>query len=201
MLGACEMNATNLKTLILNADYRPLTTWPLSLVSAQDAVCALWRDRIDVIEVWPEAFFRSPTTHIAVPKTAALRQYANVSSEPKFCRRSVLLRDRMSCQYCGKRFDSQDLTYDHVIPRSQGGTTAWSNIVMACVPCNAKKRDQQPNYSGRKGRPGADGSMRPLKAPRRPTATELLRAGLEFIDNETRESWQDFLYWHTELKG
>lgn len=192
--------ATALRTLVLNADFRPLNTYPLSIISAQDAIVAVYRDRVSVVEEW-EAVFRSPSCEIRIPKVIALRDYAHVSADPKFCRRSVLLRDRMSCQYCGKRFDSQDLTYDHVIPRSQGGTTAWSNIVMACVPCNAKKRDQQPNYSGRKGRPGADGSMRPLKAPRRPTATELLRAGLEFIDNETRESWQDFLYWHTELKG
>lgn len=105
-----------------------------------------------------------------------------------------------NCQYCGVRFESHELSYDHVRPRALGGRTEWSNIVMACFPCNAKKRDSLPNYSGRKGRPGADGSMRPLKTPRRPTAAELLRAGLEFLPLDVRETWADTLYWGVPLE-
>lgn len=186
----------NLKTLVLNADARPLSTWPLSLVSAQDAVSAVWRQRATVVETWEGAFFRSPSTTIAVPKVMMLREYAQISGEPKFCRRSILLRDRFRCQYCGDRFESHELTFDHVIPRSRGGKTAWTNIVSACIPCNARKADRPANHSGRRGAPG---SLRPLKEPRRPTAAELLRAGLEFLPNDVRDDFGSWLYWNAEL--
>ena len=68
-----------LRTLVLNADYRPLSTYPLSIIAAQDAVSAIWRERVDVVEAWPDAFFRSPSTTIAVPKIVVLRHYAPVS--------------------------------------------------------------------------------------------------------------------------
>lgn len=187
------------RTLVLNADGRPLSTYPLSIVSAQDAVSAIWRQRAFVVETWEGAFFRSPSTTIAVPKIMMLREYAPISGEPKFCRRSILLRDKFCCQFCGRRFESQDLTYDHVIPRSLGGKTVWTNIVTACIRCNAAKANSLPHYSGRKGvmKPG---QMRPLKEPRRPTNAELLRAGLEFLSNDVRDDFGSYLYWNTELR-
>lgn len=185
------------RTLVLNADGRPLTTWPLSLLSAQDAISAVWRDRATVVETWEDAFFRSPSTTIAVPKVVMLREYAPVSGEPKFCRRSILLRDRFRCQYCGQAFPSQELTYDHVTPRARGGKTEWTNIVTACLRCNELKGSKLPNHSGRKG---VVGSLRPLKEPRRPTTAQLLRAGLEFLPTDVREDFGSWLYWNTSLE-
>jgi 5-methylcytosine-specific restriction endonuclease McrA len=186
------------RTLALNADGRPLSTYPLSIVSAQDAVSAIWRQRAIVIETWEGAFFRSPSTTIAVPKVMMLREYAPISGEPKFCRRSILLRDKFRCQYCGQEFPSQELTYDHVIPRSLGGKTVWTNIVTACLRCNAEKANSLPHYSGRK-RVAKRGLMRPLKEPRRPTGAELLRAGLEFLPKDIVEDFGSALYWNSEL--
>lgn len=188
----------NIRTLVLNADGRPLSTWPISLIDAKEAVHALYRDRVSVVENWPDTFFRSPSTSIAVPKTVMLREYAPISGDPRFCRRSILLRDRYRCQYCGERFESHELTYDHVIPRSRGGKTVWENIVSACLACNGKKANSLPSYSARK-RVAAPGQMRPLKEPRRPTNAELLRAGLEFLPNDVKETWADTLYWGVEL--
>jgi len=188
-----------LQTLILNADYRPLSTWPLSLIPALDAVHAWYRERVDIVENWPDEYFHSPSTEIGVPKVVALRQYAPVNAEPKFCRRSILLRDRYRCQYCGEQFESKDLTFDHVIPRAHGGTTVWENILSACVNCNATKKNQAANHSGRKGVLVADGRLRPLKMPRRPTSAELLRAGLEFLPNDVREDFGSWLYWNADL--
>ena len=189
------MLAVNRKALVLNADFRVLSTWPLSLIGAEEAVRAVCKGTVSVVEEWPEAF-RSPTTTIRVPKVLALRTYAPIDAAPKFCRRSILLRDRYSCCYCGQRFASEDLTFDHVVPRAKGGQTVWTNILSCCVRCNTAKRDQHANYSGRKGDP-----LRPLKPPRQPTTAELLRAGLEFLDNDTRETWRDFLYWGAELRS
>jgi 5-methylcytosine-specific restriction endonuclease McrA len=187
-----------LQTLVLNADGRPLSTWPLPLVTAQDAVQAIYRARVDVVETWPGAFYHSPSIDIAVPKVVMLRRYAPVSADPKFCRRSILLRDRYRCQYCGRRFPTEALTFDHVIARAAGGRTEWTNILTACLTCNGRKGARAANHSGRKG---VTGSLRPLKPPRRPRAAELLRAGLEFLPAELREDFGSALYWGVELLG
>ena len=193
-MTAAPVRRRQFSTLILNADFQPLSTYPLSIVPAQDAISTLWRDRAYVVENWPDAFYHSPSTTIAIPKVLALKAYAYLSASPKFCRRSILLRDRFSCQYCGGRFPSEELTFDHVVPRSAGGKTTWDNILSACVSCNTMKRNAMPNYSGKKG-----SALRPLKQPRQPTSAEMLRAGLEFLDPQIRESFGEFLYWNTPL--
>lgn len=190
-----------LRTLVLNADWRPLSTWPLSLIDSRDAIHAFFRDRVTVVETWDGAFFRSPSVSVEVPKVVALRQYAPVSGAPKFCRRSILLRDRYRCQYCGQRFDAPDLTFDHLIPRASGGKTEWTNILTACIACNARKGAMPANHSGRKGVASADGRLRPLKMPRQPTAAELLRAGLEFLPNDVRDDFGSWLYWQVPLEA
>lgn len=186
-----------LRTLVLNADYRPLCVWPLSFMTAQEAIKTVYRDRAAVVEEW-DAVFRSATKQIRVPKVIALRHYAPIESAPKFCRRSILLRDRFRCQYCGEKFDASDLTFDHVIPRSAGGKTEWTNILTACVAHNSAKRDQMPQYSGRKGKRGT--LLRPLKAPRQPTTAELLRAGLECLDPTIKEDFASWLHWNVPLE-
>jgi 5-methylcytosine-specific restriction endonuclease McrA len=189
----------SLMTLVLNATYEPLSTFPLSLIPATEAITKLWKDRVQVVETWKDAFgkeavFRSPSTIIPAPKVIVLNEYVHISNEPKFSRRGILLRDRFCCQYCGNRFASAELTFDHVIPRSEGGKTVWENIVMACEPCNSKKANQMPNYSGRK-RSG----LRPLKTPIRPTNAELLKSGVHFLPDQIRESFGDWLYWNVAL--
>lgn len=175
----------SLNTLVLNADYRPLTTWPPSLIPARDAVTGVYQDKYDVVETWDDAFFHSPSMSIAVPKVVALRQYAPVYASPKFCRRSIFLRDHYRCQYCGNKFQTYDLTFDHVLPRSRGGKTEWTNIATSCIPCNAKKRNGD--------------KMRPLHMPHRPTTAELLRAGLQYLPNHLREDFGSYLYWESPL--
>jgi 5-methylcytosine-specific restriction endonuclease McrA len=187
--------ATTRRCLVLNSDYTPLSTYPLSIVSGQEAVRAVYRGRAFVVDEWPETF-RSPSTEIHVPKVVALHEYAPINATPKFCRRNILLRDRYRCQYCGQRFSSHDLTFEHVVPRTMGGKTTWENILTACVPCNTKKGSRPANWSGSRG-----GGMRPLKVPRQPTTVQLLRAGLEFLDPVTKETWASWLYWSAELKA
>lgn len=183
----------DLRTLVLNADYRPLATWPLSVIAGREAIAAVYRGRATVVEEW-DAVLRSPSVEIRVPKVVALNEYAPINAQPKFCRRSILLRDRFRCQYCGDRFAAPELTFDHVIPRARGGRTEWENILTCCVECNKRKRDQPANWSGRRG-----AGLRPLKEPRQPSTMDLLRAGLEFIEDDARDTWGSWLYWTTEL--
>lgn len=188
-----------LMTLVLNATYEPLNIHPLSLIPATEAITKVWKDRVNVVETWKdalgnEAVFRSPSTIIPAPKVIVLREYVPVNNDPKPTRRSFLLRDRYCCQYCGKRFSSAELTFDHLIPKSKGGKTNLENVVMACEPCNSKKADKMPNLSGRKL-----SGLRPLKMPKKPTNAELLKAGLDFLPDQLKETWGDYLYWTVEL--
>src|SRR5260221_8311817 len=194
------MTASSRRCLVLNADFQPLTALPLSIVDARDAVHAIYRERAYSVEDWPDEFFHSPSVRVPVPKVVALREYAPVNGTVKFCRRSVFLRDSMRCQYCGEQFASHELTFDHVIPRSEGGTTVWTNVLTACLKCNGLKGNKHANHSGRKGVVRHHGRLRPLKMPRQPTSAELLRAGLKFLPNDIREDWGSILYWEVELQ-
>ncbi len=178
--------------LVLNADFRPLSTWPLSTMTVQDAIVAVYKDRATLVESWGDVF-RSEHAALPVPKVIALREYVHVHAQPKFCRRSIYLRDRYCCQYCGDRFHSSELTFDHVFPRSKGGQTTWDNVLTCCVRCNVGKRDSL--IGARRG------AWKPLKMPRAPTSFELLKAGLEFLDPSLRESFGDWLYWNAELQA
>jgi 5-methylcytosine-specific restriction endonuclease McrA len=76
-----------------------------------------------------------------------LRRFRRDRLRIRFSRLNIYARDRFVCQYCGVRFVSEDLTFDHVLPRSRGGRTTWENIVTCCCACNARKADQTPEQA------------------------------------------------------
>ena len=106
--------------LVLNADFRPLNYFPLSLWSWQDAVKAVFLDRVNVVSEYDNAI-HSPSWEMKLPSVISLKNYVQVSRKPAFTRFNVFLRDRFSCQYCTDPFPTQELTFDHVVPRSRGG--------------------------------------------------------------------------------
>jgi len=174
--------------LVLNADYRPLSYYPLSIWSWQDAVKAIFRGNVNVVSEY-ERTVRSPEIEVKLPSVLALKEYVNTSRTPAFTRFNVFLRDRWTCQYCGEHSKTHELTFDHVVPRSKGGRTSWGNIVAACRGCNLKKGGSMPSDIG----------MYPLSSPRQPSIFELQDIGRSFPPNFLHESWGDFLYWDTEL--
>ncbi len=174
--------------LILNADYRPLSYYPLSLLCWQDAIRAIWRESVVVVSEY-ERIVRSPTREMRLPSVLALKEFVPVQERPAFTRFNVFLRDRWTCQYCAHSFKTQELTFDHVIPRSRGGRTTWDNIVTACQDCNLLKGSRMPHECG----------MFPMTEPRQPTMFELQATGRKFPPNFLHQSWGDFLYWDTEL--
>lgn len=175
--------------LVLNADFRPLSYYPLSVWAWQDAVKAVVLDRVSVLSEY-ETEVRSPSFAMRLPSVIALRDYIPAARRPAFTRFNVFLRDRFECQYCGDARPTQELTFDHVIPRSRGGRTSWENVVAACGPCNLRKADKLPR----------DCHMLPLTEPRQPTSWELQENGRGFPPNHLHESWRDYLYWDSELE-
>lgn len=124
--------------LILNADFRPLSYYPLSLWPWQEAVKAIFRDSVVVVSEYARVV-RSPGTELKLPAVLALKEYVPMDRAPAFTRFNVFLRDKWQCQYCAEYFKTDELTFDHVIPRSRGGRTNWTNIVASCQCCNRKK--------------------------------------------------------------
>ena len=124
--------------LVLNADFRPLNYFPLSLWSWQETIKAVCLDRVTIICEYEQSI-SSPSVKISLPSVIALKEYVPQKRNPAFTRFNVFLRDRFSCQYCGSGFSASDLTFDHVVPRSKGGRTNWTNVVAACSPCNLRK--------------------------------------------------------------
>ena len=172
--------------LVLNADFRPLSYYPLSLWPWQETIKAVFLDRVDVVSTYDQVV-RSPSFEMQLPSVVALKSYVTQDRTPAFTRFNLFLRDAFTCQYCGW---GEDLTFDHVIPRSRGGRTSWENIVTACAPCNLRKGGRTPK----------EAQMPPARPARRPTAYELQELGRRFPPHHLHQSWMDYLYWDIELE-
>ena len=128
--------------LVLNADFRPLSYFPLSLWPWQEAVKAAFLGRVNIVSEY-DRVVRSPSLEIRLPSVIALKEYVHLDRRPAFTRFNVFLRDSFECQYCRTDFPSEDLTFDHVVPRSRGGRTTWDNVVTACQTCNLLKGNRR----------------------------------------------------------
>ena len=152
--------------LVLNADYRPLSYYPLSLWSWQDSIKSVYLDRVTIVNNY-DRVIRSPSFSMKLPSVIALKSYVKPQSNPNFTRFNVFLRDKFSCQYCGSK---SELTFDHLLPRSKGGKTDWNNVVTACSSCNVKKGGDLINHS----------KMILNQKPYQPSTEDLHRNGKKF---------------------
>lgn len=173
--------------LILNADYQPLNYFPLSLWSWQDAIKAVYLERVQVINNY-DRMVRAANLEMRLPSVVALKDYVPQNRPPAFTRFNLFLRDGFACVYCGS---GEELTFDHVVPRRLGGKTNWKNIVAACSKCNLRKG----------GRLLKDAGMSLPRLPVRPTKFDLQAQGRRFPPNHLHETWVDFLYWDLELQS
>ncbi len=171
--------------LVLNADFRPLSYYPLSLWPWQEAIKAVFLDRVMILAEYDETV-RSQRAAFRIPSVVVLKEYVRPQKRVAFTRFNLFLRDEFCCQYCGSK---GDLTFDHVLPRSRGGITSWDNVVAACSPCNLRKGNKLLKQSGL--------SLR--RPPRQPTAEDMQQVGRRFPPNHLHQSWMDFLYWDAEL--
>lgn len=148
------MKTNHKKCLLLNVDYSPI-----SVISWKRAV--VWNIKyelnnnygIDIIDFYKDDCIRGVNKNLPIPAVAKTKRYFKVSNDSiVFSRKNIFLRDEYTCQYCGKKFEYKQLTYDHVVPKcSWAGSkppsfnpTIWTNIVTACVPCNSRKGSRTP---------------------------------------------------------
>jgi len=176
--------ATNEQTLVLDQGYEPL-----KVVHWTRAVALWFQGKVEIVSEY-DGFARSSVLVIKIPAVVRLlRRFRRHKKPVKFSRVNIYGRDNYTCQYCGKKHTMSELTYDHVVPRSQGGRTTWDNIVTACSPCNARKAGRTPAQAG----------MKLLKQPRQPV--DLPAVVLQLSKTSTPDQWRDFLYWTGELEA
>ena len=177
-------------TLVLSSAYLPVARVPW-----QRAVTLLWAGKVEVIEEYQDRAVHSVSLEIKVPSIIRfLRHFQRRRRQVKFSRENVYSRDKGRCQYCGHRVPRPEATFDHVLPRSQGGATTWENVVIACAPCNRRKG----------GRTPAQANLHLRAVPARPAwLPDTLRLTFLFHP-DTPPSWRQFFrdldYWQGELE-
>ena len=188
-------------TLVLNRNWQPV-----NVATVGRALTLLWNESARVVdpadfqlygwEDWSrmrpaedELFIQAVRQRLRVPEVIALAEYDRLpTAAVSFSRRNVFKRDHWACQYCGVQPGSEELSIDHVVPRSQGGVSSWDNCVLACIDCNKLKADRTPREAGMKLR----------KAPVRPTWKPLYARHAVRI-----ASWSKFVsetYWNVPLE-
>ena len=126
-------------TLLLNSTFEPLIVVPW-----KKAITMVLLEKVEVIEEY-ERWIRGVTLALRLPAVVRLNRYVRRKTPlVKFSRQNLYFRDRGTCQYCGVSFDFKELTYDHVVPRSRGGQTEWTNVVTCCGVCNLRKGGRTP---------------------------------------------------------
>jgi 5-methylcytosine-specific restriction endonuclease McrA len=147
-------------TLVLNRQWQPV-----HVTTVARSLALLWNDGARVVD--PEDYrllswddwaqwapeegapcIRSARLRLKVPEVICLAHYDRLPrTAVTFSRRNVAKRDHYTCQYCGAQPGAESITIDHVVPRSQGGTSSWTNCVAACEACNARKGDRTPDQA------------------------------------------------------
>ncbi len=178
-------------TLVLDLSNRPI-----GFVSWQRAVKMYWEDRAEIVKEDPNVFLHSPSIEMNMPRVIKAKNYVikRLKLSVPFSRRNIALRDNSQCQYCARILHSHEYTLDHVIPRSKGGLSTWTNLVLCCIKCNKQKNNHTLAQAG----------MTLLRVPREPKATDP-RYNFKLHIKKLRPEWKEWadggwLYWNVSLE-
>jgi 5-methylcytosine-specific restriction endonuclease McrA len=160
------------KVLVLNASYEPL-----NITSWRRAIVLLIKGKAENVEHNGKFIY----CDFPLPTVIRLRHYVRVPyKEIPLTRRNILHRDGHTCQYCS--YTGDQLTLDHVMPRSRGGGDTWENIVTACVPCNVKKGCRTPQEA-----------RMPLRHPPRQPYSSLYFEVTKHLKSGLHQEWQKYV--------
>jgi 5-methylcytosine-specific restriction endonuclease McrA len=169
------------ETLVLNADGMPVSVLPVSSLIWQDAIKSIWVGAVKVLENYEDWQVHSPSITMPVPSVVITNRYINPAHGVQFNADNIKLRDRYKCAYCQKSFHENDLTLDHVTPKTFGGRSTWENLVSACSPCNNNR--------------GCDFRIQPTIKPYKPNYYQMVALRREFPLEVPHESWVQYLDW------
>ena len=170
------------QVLLLNITYEPL-----KVINWRRAITLSLLGKVEVLEEYGREI-HAVSFAIKLPSVVRLHRMVKRPNSPiKFSRQNIYARDKYRCQYCGTKFPSEELNYDHIIPKSRGGKTEWTNIVTCCIQCNRKKGGRTPK----------EARMKLVRKPIRPTWLPALKITIGY--REVPHSWRDYLYWNVEL--
>lgn len=171
------------QVLLLNATFEPV-----KVIDWKRAIRLLFLEKVEVLEEYDKEI-HSVTFAIKLPAVLRLLRYVRFRRKDiKFSRANIYARDKFQCRYCEHKFESQDLTFDHVIPKRYGGKTEWTNIVTCCYRCNRAKGGRTLKESG-------------LKLPKKPIKPDWVPFLIITISSRSVPgSWRDYLYWNLELQ-
>ena len=162
----------NANVLVLNQDYQPL-----SICSVQRSMKLIFLEKQNYCTMTPKEL-RTIRESFQFPSVIRLRSYIRVPyNKVVLSRRNIMRRDNFTCMYCGSK---NDLTIDHVLPKSRGGKDVWENLTTACEKCNVKKRSRTPQEAG----------MPIFKQPYRPIPITFFRD----YNGNVQEPWKPYLY-------
>ena len=163
--------------LVLNATYEPIN------VTAVRRALVLVLKGVAITEEEDGKILHSFQKTFRVPSVIRLLGFRRIPYQTRaLSRKNVLLRDRYTCQFCGRVMPAHELTLDHVIPRSRGGHTDWDNLVACCHRCNNMKGDRMPDETG----------LRLLRPPR-PFTLHTSRQIMRMM-GRSDERWRKYLF-------
>lgn len=166
------------QVLVLNASYEPI-----NICGIQRAIVLLLKGAARA-EEFTQNYLRSPSIMVQAPSVIRLVHYVKIEYQKTYIsKRNIFIRDQFTCQYCGKQFDSSELTLDHILPQSRGGKDIWENIVTACRKCNIKKANKTPFEAGVK-----------LLKPPRPFGAYYFLQWVRFKGKDN-EQWRKYLFY------
>ncbi len=167
--------------LVLDVDFQPLRIdrW-------QKAATAWAKGKIEVIEHSRDRTIKGVnTTHPMPSVVRVLRRFKREKQAIRFSRLNIYARDAFTCQYCRQQLPSEELTFDHVMPKSRGGVTSWDNIVTCCIDCNSRKANKTP----------AEAGMQLARQPRKPRWLPIVTVDMDI--RRVPAEWQP--YWSSAL--
>lgn len=156
-----------------------------------------------------EEFIQTTCRRIKAPEIMLLAEYSQVPKrEVVFCRRNLWRRDKRRCQYCGMEPEPDEITIDHIVPKSKGGESEFENCVLCCMKCNLKKGNRSLERTGMRLRrlkrfPNGEWTTVYYDSPKRPRWNPLYalrrksypKSWAAFLKN-----FDEALYWEVELE-